>query len=136
MTNKNERRTKEDEVQYELLRLMSNTHLWTNAGLKNALNKSGLLTQADRAASKSRPNEEKWENLVNNALSESRGSSLIAKGWVESFGRGEHKITEKGLRVANARKKFAKRLEDSGSFQKLDKILNDWPLPDADEGKR
>jgi hypothetical protein len=85
-----DRRVTESEVQREILNLLADGEPWTNAALKKALADILPLSPADRAPANFRPNEEKWEELVNNALSPSRGNSLHAKGLVKSAGRGVH----------------------------------------------
>lgn len=77
---------------------MADGRVWTNGELKQKLAKALPWTAADLAASGPRPNEATWENRVNNALSPSRSSSLYGKCFVENVGRGEHRITAKGLR--------------------------------------
>lgn len=86
----NSSRVTEADVQREILSLLADGRPWTNGALKRALADILPLSQADRAPANFRPNEEKWEELVNNALSPSRGNSLHAKGMVKSSGRGIH----------------------------------------------
>ena len=62
------RRTTELEVQIAILKLMEDGKVWTNSALKNALPSILPLTSADRQKSPTRPNEERWEEQVNNAL--------------------------------------------------------------------
>lgn len=91
-----ETRVAEPVVQGEILRLLAGGQVWTNADIKRELEKTLPLSKADRATANFRPNEEKWYELVNNALSASRGNSLIAQGFVETVERGHHRITDKG----------------------------------------
>ena len=83
-------RVSEAQVQIEIVALMRDGRPWTNAQLKHALLAVLPLSPADRARANFRPNEEKWEELVNNALSASRSNSLHAKGVIRSAGRGVH----------------------------------------------
>ncbi len=85
-------RVTESQVQEEILNLMSDGRTWSNAELKHALAGRLPLSTADREQASFRPNEEKWEELVNNALSPSRGNSLSARGLVVSRGRGLHQL--------------------------------------------
>lgn len=57
------------------------------------------LTDADRAQSDTRPNEELWEQLVRNIVShkETEGN-YIAEGFLESPRRGWLRITDSGRR--------------------------------------
>ncbi len=87
-------RVSEAQVQIEIVRLMRDGRPWTNADLKRTLISILPLSPADRARANFRPNEEKWEELVNNALSPSRTNSLHAKGLVRSAGRGLHVLSE------------------------------------------
>lgn len=87
-------RVSEGQVQLEIVQLMRDGRPWTNAELKHALVAILPLSPADRARANFRPNEEKWEELVNNALSASRGNSLHAKGLICSAGRGVHVLAE------------------------------------------
>jgi len=83
-------RVSEAQVQIEIVALMGDGRPWTNAQLKHALLAVLPLSPADRARANFRPNEEKWEELVNNALSASRSNSLHARGVIRSAGRGVH----------------------------------------------
>lgn len=85
-------RVTESQVQEEILNLMSDGRTWSNAALKHALPERLPLSPADREQATFRPNEEKWEELVNNALSPARGNSLAARGLVVSRGRGLHQL--------------------------------------------
>lgn len=85
-------RVTEGEVQTEILGLMSDGQTWTNGELKAALKAILPLSPADRERANHRPNEEKWEELVNNALSPSRGNSLYGKGLIENMGKGIHRL--------------------------------------------
>lgn len=91
-----ETRVAEPLVRGAILRLLAGGRVWTNAGIKRELEKTLPLSEADRATANFRPNEEKWHELVNNALSASRGNSLTAEGHVETVERGHHRITDKG----------------------------------------
>lgn len=91
-----ETRVSEPLVQGAILRLLAGGQIWTNAAIKRELEKTLPLSRADRVTANFRPNEEKWHELVNNALSASRGNSLIAEGSVETVERGHHRITDKG----------------------------------------
>jgi very-short-patch-repair endonuclease len=90
-------RVTENDVQIAILELMKNRGQWTNAELKRQLRTILPLSPADMAQANFRPNEEKWEELVNNALSQSRGNSLLSKGLVKSHARGRHLITDAGI---------------------------------------
>lgn len=89
-------RIAEPQVQGAILRLLAGGQIWTNANIKHELGKTLPLSKADRATANFRPNEEKWYELVNNALSPSRSSSLVAQGYVETIKRGHHRLTDKG----------------------------------------
>lgn len=91
-----ESRVSEGMVQREILNLLRDGNPWTNAEIKRALSATLPLSPADRAQANFRPNEEKWEELVNNALSAARGNSLHAKGLIRSGGRGIHVLAESG----------------------------------------
>lgn len=90
-------RVTENDVQIAILNLMKNRDHWTNAELKRQLRAILPLSPADMAQANFRPNEEKWEELVNNALSQSRSNSLLSKGLVFSQSRGRHLITDLGM---------------------------------------
>ncbi|GGD60879.1 AAA family ATPase [Erythrobacter arachoides] len=86
-------RTTEREVQAAILDLMQDGNVWTNAGLKAAIPAILALTVGDREMSLTRPKEEKWEELVNNALSEhGRSNSLYARGLLSKVGHGQHRL--------------------------------------------
>jgi very-short-patch-repair endonuclease len=85
-------RVTEPQVQEAILSLMSDGRTWSNAELKDALPERLPLSSADRERATFRPNEEKWEELVNNALSPLRGNSLPERGLVVSRGRGLHQL--------------------------------------------
>lgn len=87
---RNDDRVTERQVQEAILQLMSDGRIWSNAELKEALPAMLPLSGSDRQPSNSRPGEEKWEELVNNALSPARGNSLQSRGLVSSAGRGLH----------------------------------------------
>lgn len=85
-------RTTEAQVQDAILQLMSDGQVWTNAQLKARIPELIALTPGDRKRSPSRPREEKWEELVNNALTRiGRSNSLYARGLVENVGVGQHR---------------------------------------------
>jgi very-short-patch-repair endonuclease len=89
-------RMTETDIQAAILHLMSDGQVWTNAELKSAIDARLPLSAADRSKSPSRPNEEKWEELVNNALTQTgRSNSLYAKGLVVNVGRGMHRLRER-----------------------------------------
>lgn len=90
---RNEDRVTERQVQEAILQLMSDGRIWSNAELKEALPAILPLSGADRQPSNSRPGEEKWEELVNNAFSPARGNSLQSRGLVSSAGRGLHVLS-------------------------------------------
>ncbi len=90
---KDSARVTEAQVQEQILQLMSDGQVWSNSQLKEALPDHLPLSSADRAPAAFRPHEEKWEELVNNALSPSRSNSLHSRGLVESRGRGLHQLT-------------------------------------------
>lgn len=85
-------RLTESEVQQEILNLLADGNPWTNGELKSALKAILPLSPADCERANHRPNEEKWEELVNNALSPSRGNSLYGKGLIENVDRGVHRL--------------------------------------------
>ena len=87
-------RVSEGQVQKEIVQLLRDRRPWTNAELKHALISILPLSPADRARANFRPKEEKWEELVNNALSPSRSNSLHAKGVIRSAGHGLHILAE------------------------------------------
>lgn len=88
------KRVTESHVQAAIVDLMSDNTVWSNGDLKKALRSVLPLSDGDREPAKFRPGEEKWEELVNNALSPSRGNSLHSKGLVKSAGRGLHILAE------------------------------------------
>ena len=85
-------RVTESEVQQAILKLLADGKPWTNGQLKSALKAILPLSPADRERANHRPNEEKWEELVNNALSPSRGNSLYGKDLIENVDRGVHRL--------------------------------------------
>jgi hypothetical protein len=86
-------RVTEAVVQAAILELLGNGEVWTNAELKQALSRVLPLSAGDRQRSPSRPKEEKWEELVNNALTRSgRSNSLYARGLVSNVGFGRYRI--------------------------------------------
>lgn len=85
-------RTTESQIQEAILKLMSDGQIWTNAQLKQRIPELLVLTIGDRKRSPSRPREEKWEELVNNALTRTgRSNSLYARGLVVNVGVGQHR---------------------------------------------
>ena len=88
-------RVGEAHVQTAILALLADGKAWTNAELKRRIPSVLSLSPADRVLSPTRPKEEKWEELVNNALSQSgRSNSLYAKGLVSKVGFGLHKLAD------------------------------------------
>ncbi|WP_155247967.1 hypothetical protein [Sinorhizobium meliloti] len=106
MIHDNQRRVTEPLIQHDILRLLAGGQVWTNARIKRELGNVLPLSAADRATANCRANEEKWEELVNNALSPSRSNSLTARGFVETVEWGHHRITDAGR----------KKLEDDDTF--------------------
>lgn len=89
-------RVTEADVQAAILKLLGNGAVWTNSELKQALSNILPLSSDDRQRSKSRPNEEKWEELVNNALTRTgRSNSLYARGLVSKVGFGRHRLADR-----------------------------------------
>jgi very-short-patch-repair endonuclease len=89
-------RVTETDVQAAILQLLGNGAVWTNAELKRALSNVLPLSAGDRQRSPSRPNEEKWEELVNNALARTgRSNSLYARGLVSKVGFGRHRLSDR-----------------------------------------
>jgi very-short-patch-repair endonuclease len=85
-------RTTEAQIQEAILQLMSDGQTWTNAELKRGIPEILELSAGDRQRSPSRPREEKWEELVNNALTRTgRSNSLYARGLVVNVGIGQHR---------------------------------------------
>ena len=95
--------TDELTIQQAILELMKDGRVWTNAELKKRLANALPWTPEELTASPKRPNEQVWENRVNNALSQTPGRprSLYGKGHVQNVGRGQHRITEAGVRCIN-----------------------------------
>lgn len=89
-------RTEEREFQYMMLRLMEDGKIWTNAKLKAAIGQELELSAGDRSRALERPNEAKYEQLINNALAPARKSSLYGKGALTNMGHGEHRINDAG----------------------------------------
>jgi very-short-patch-repair endonuclease len=90
------RRVTEADVQAAILQLLADGNVWTNAQLKQALSHLLPLSAGDRQRSASRPAEEKWEELVNNALTQSgRSNSLYARGLVSKVGLGRHQLADR-----------------------------------------
>jgi very-short-patch-repair endonuclease len=88
-------RTGEEQVQAAIIQLMSDGKVWTNAELKREIPTLVSLSAGDRQRSRSRPREEKWEELVNNALTQSgRSNSLYAKGLIKNVGLGRHRLLD------------------------------------------
>jgi hypothetical protein len=87
-------RTGEEQIQAAILHLMSDGEVWMNAELKRAIPTLVALSVGDRQRSPSRPREEKWEELVNNALTQTgRSNSLYAQGLVVNVGFGRHRLS-------------------------------------------
>lgn len=87
------KRVTEADVQAAIIDLLQDGNVWTNAQLKQTLGRTLPLSPADRQRSASRPAEEKWEELVNNALTRSgRSNSLYARGLVRNVGFGKHQL--------------------------------------------
>ena len=85
-------RTTEAQIQEAILQLMSDGQIWTNAELKHRIPALVALSAGDRQRSPSRPREQKWEELVNNALTRTgRSNSLYARGLVVNVGVGQHR---------------------------------------------
>lgn len=88
-------RTTEAQIQEAILQLMSDGQTWSNAELKRRIPELLTLSLGDRQRSPSRPREEKWEELVNNALTRiGRSNSLYARGLVVNVGLGLHRRAE------------------------------------------
>jgi hypothetical protein len=92
---KQARRVTEGAVQTAILNLLADGSVWTNAQIKKTLASILPLSPADRQQSSSRPAEEKWEELVNNALTQSgRSNSLYARRLVCRVGFGKHQLVK------------------------------------------
>jgi hypothetical protein len=90
---RNSSRIGEAQIQTAILKLMSDGEIWTNADLKREIRKIVTLSTGDMAQSLSRPREEKWEELVNNALTQiGRSNSLYAQGLIVNVGTGRHRL--------------------------------------------
>ena len=101
-------RTEEQDFQYMILRVMEDGRIWTNARLKDVVGKAMELSSYDRARAAHRHNEAKYEQIVNNALSPSRKSSLYGQGALTNVSRGHHQINDVGrLLLANLRQQEA-----------------------------
>lgn len=86
-------RATEIQIQAAILQLMADGKVWTNADFKQEIPKLVALSDGDREPSRTRPWEQKWEALVNNALTQSgRSNSLYAKGLVVNVGNGRHRL--------------------------------------------
>ena len=91
-------RTGEAQIQAAILQLMSDGKVWTNAELKRQIPSLVRLSAGDRQRSLSRPKEEKWVELVNNALTRSgRSNSLYARGLVLNVGVGQHRLADRQI---------------------------------------
>lgn len=123
---RNEDRVTERQVQEAILQIMSDKRVWSNADLKEALPAILPLSASDRQPSNSRPGEEKWEELVNNALSPARGNSLQSRGLVNSAGRGLHVLSGSEGRTTD--------VEPSSDLQTQDDIIAKYSAPDNTEG--
>lgn len=119
-------RVTEPQVQHEILRLLAGGQIWTNARLKRELGKVLPLSPADRATANCRHNEEKWEELVNNALSPSRSSSLTARRYVEAVERGLHRITDAGRKKLKDDDMFTAAFHKVMASPKADDFLRKW----------
>ena len=106
-------RTTEGQVQYYILKVMQTRSIFSNARLKELLGQELALSKGDTARSMTRPNEAKWENIVNNALSPSRSNSLYRQGAVESCGHGLHRITEKGIAILHEQERWHQASKDA-----------------------
>ena len=113
-------RTEEREIQIEILRLMRDGKVWTNGRLKQLIGQEFRLSLSDSSRANFRPNEAKWEQLVNNALSPSRTNSLHAQGAVERVGLGKHRITATGRALMD------QQLAMRAAFSDAIKQLPDW----------
>ncbi|MGF7147526.1 very-short-patch-repair endonuclease [Sphingomonas zeicaulis] len=98
-----EHRTTESEIQLAILYVMTDGAEWTNGELKRVLDESFPLTAGDRMQAAHRPNERKWEELVDNALSPSRGNSLTSRALVRTVSRGHHVLTDEGRALIEAK---------------------------------
>ncbi len=119
-------RVKEPQVQHAILSLLANGQIWTNARIKRELRKVLPLSPADLETANHRPNEAKWEELVNNALSPSRGNSLIAKGYVETVDRGHHRITDDGRRELKDCEELDACFRKAMASPEVEKFLRQW----------
>ncbi|WP_423068977.1 winged helix-turn-helix domain-containing protein [Devosia sp. CN2-171] len=115
------KRTNEARIQFYILKLMQTKSVFSNARLKEVLSQELELSQADRAGSITRPNEAKWENLVNNALSPSRSNSLYSQGAVENCGHGLHRITDKGIHILHEQERWNEMFDEA-----FGDTLDDW----------
>lgn len=122
----NNTRVKEPEIQDEILRLLANGQIWTNSRIKLALSKVLPLSLADRATANFRPNEEKWEEIVNNALSPSRRNYLSARGHVEAVRLGHHRITNAGRKRLKSDEIFAAAFHKVITSPEAKQFLHKW----------
>ena len=114
-------RTNEASIQFHILKLMQTKSVFSNARLKELLSLELGLSSADRARSITRPNEAKWENLVNNSLSPSRSNSLYSQGAVENCGHGLHRITDKGVHILHEQERWNAIFNET-----FGNTLDDW----------
>lgn len=106
-------RTNEARIQFHILKLMQTKSVFSNARLKELLGLELSLSSTDRTRSSTRPNEAKWENLVNNALSPSRSNSLYSQGAVVNCGHGRHRITDKGIHILHEQERWNAMLDEA-----------------------
>ncbi len=115
-------RTAESEIRPEILDILMDGKIRSNAQLKKRIRETFSLMPGDKKRANERPNEEKWEELVNNALSPSRSNSLPATRLTEVVERGQHRITQEGREYVENEKR-----ENEAIF---DEVFKDVVFPE------
>jgi len=115
-------RTAESEIRVEILDILMDEKIRSNAQIKKRIRDTFPLMPGDKKRANERPNEEKWEELVNNALSPSRSNSLPARGLTEVVERGQHRITQEGREYVENEKR-----ENEAIF---DEVFKDVAFPE------
>ena len=88
------------QVRLLLLVPLSDSKVWHIDALRQWIEEHVPLTTEDRMPYPDRPSEERWYASIDNALSQSRPSSLIGIGEVGQPERGYYQITTRGREEA------------------------------------
>ncbi len=95
-------RKSESHMRDLIIKLMMNGHTWTNEALRKHIKRMTELSPADNQRANPDSDNQKWEGIVNNALS----GSLFKQGFVERVARGNYRITDCGRNAFEKQRAF------------------------------